>query len=730
MELLSAVESVNLNEARRLLKDAACDIEKETDKGLSALQLAVTKGALELVEALIEGGANIAKLVPETKYSCLHLLCQSMGSDVTKQSNISIFKLLLRKPLHVNITCFDGTTPLHIAAQNNNTLLVKTLLQNGADVSLKTNNEKTAFDLTTDRAIQIMLSSRSRLSELSRHIDSNLKGRLPSFSLPSDLADLSSRFGLMNRTQQWEVLSKMVDSMDEMLLDKLDILLHTRRRSLSGSSDWDKPTDHIPCPTTNTTDSRSHDSHSPSSPCSSAVSCLSTASGGAEHLCTGSCQRCCYAVTIPSHSPTTVSTPYSSIPLIVTDESYICPDDYTLSSVQAFLIGLPATIQREAETCPIFLEPSNFREISCSNFLPQASPSSSSCSCSSNPSQPSSANSSPILSSPTPTSTASATLNQSFSAELYDYAPQVFRSLRRHFSVKDVDYVHSITGPLGLRQIRSTGRSGSLFFQTADKKLLIKLISEYEADVLVGLLEDYFVHMCREPNSLLPWFYGLYKVTMNKSRTAVYILVMRNIFDVDKPIHERYDLKGSTVQRSATSQERQHAEAVLKDLDFSRRLFVSTDVKSSLLSQLDRDLALLLKNNIMDYSFLVGIHSEDCSSDLEGRMHRVSSSGSEQWIYVNGNHQTSTREPVDSMWIQGIPSTTANEIYYFGVIDTLQTYDTWKFGERVIKALWNPRKMDQISAVNPITYFQRFRQYIDSITDTGSTSVQVDSITT
>lgn len=71
---------------------------------------------------------------------------------------------------------------------------------------------------------------------------------------------------------------------------------------------------------------------------------------------------------------------------------------------------------------------------------------------------------------------------------------------------------------------------------------------------------------------------------------------MGNVFPIDKPIQERYDLKGSTRNRFTTDAERQELNVVLKDLDFinaRRKLQLGVDKKRRLLSQIAKDCELL-----------------------------------------------------------------------------------------------------------------------------------------
>jgi hypothetical protein len=71
--------------------------------------------------------------------------------------------------------------------------------------------------------------------------------------------------------------------------------------------------------------------------------------------------------------------------------------------------------------------------------------------------------------------------------------------------------------------------------------------------------------------------------------------------------YQAYDLKGSTVQREV----RDPKAKVKKDVDYFKSpdcfLFLTADSKVQLVDQLAKDLGMLRKNNIMDYSLLLGV---------------------------------------------------------------------------------------------------------------------------
>ena len=111
-------------------------------------------------------------------------------------------------------------------------------------------------------------------------------------------------------------------------------------------------------------------------------------------------------------------------------------------------------------------------------------------------------------------------------------------------------------------------------------------------------------------------------------------VVMNSVFPAagSKFISERFDLKGSTVGRECSQEEKdtKGKNAILKDLDLAREVelvrsltpsptssvpnygfHLGAAVKSALLTQLRRDVRLLVNCGVMDYSLLVGVVNMD-----------------------------------------------------------------------------------------------------------------------
>lgn len=192
-----------------------------------------------------------------------------------------------------------------------------------------------------------------------------------------------------------------------------------------------------------------------------------------------------------------------------------------------------------------------------------------------------------------------------------DYAPWVFRHLRAKFQLDPADYLMSLTSKYILSELGSPGKSGSFFYFSRDYKYIIKTIHHAEHKLLRKILRDYYTHVERNPNTLISQFYGLHRVKIPYGR-KIHFVVMNNLFPPHRDIHQTFDLKGSTIGREFKEEDlEKNPRATLKDLNWLRRdmhLEFGPRKKHLFIEQMKRDVALLQKLKIMDYSLLVGIH--------------------------------------------------------------------------------------------------------------------------
>lgn len=349
-----------------------------------------------------------------------------------------------------------------------------------------------------------------------------------------------------------------------------------------------------------------------------------------------------------------------------------------------------------------------------------------------------------------------------------DYAPWVFRHLRAKFRLDPADYLMSLTGKYILSELGSPGKSGSFFYFSRDYKYIIKTIHHAEHKFLRKILKDYYQHVTDNPNTLLSQFYGLHRVKMPYGK-KIHFVVMNNLFPPHRDIHQTFDLKGSTIGRDYKEEDlANNPRATLKDLNWLRRkrhLELGIQKKLLFLSQLQKDVRLLQKLQIMDYSLLIGIHDLQRGNEenLRDKTLRVFNPGGNgipeeqepfsvlmrtpsklenqrkarelrQMIQTEKPvpmGETSNRMPDELQEGQNRPGFVFNqddggfrathednapgdEIYYLGVIDCLTHYGVIKKIEHFWKGLSSDRS--QISALPPHEYGERFINFINGVT--------------
>lgn len=159
-------------------------------------------------------------------------------------------------------------------------------------------------------------------------------------------------------------------------------------------------------------------------------------------------------------------------------------------------------------------------------------------------------------------------LKSSFSFK--DYMPLPFRVVRALSGIDEGDFMVSVAGDFNYIEFIANSKSGQFFFYSHDGKYMIKTATKEESKLLRTIMPAYIQHLHDFPNSLLVRFYGMYRVKMDfLSVKTIYFVVMSSVFNTEKPIHVKYDLKGSTVGRVVSAADCA-AGAVQKDLNLQQ----------------------------------------------------------------------------------------------------------------------------------------------------------------
>ncbi|KAF0686519.1 Aste57867_21706 [Aphanomyces stellatus] len=294
-----------------------------------------------------------------------------------------------------------------------------------------------------------------------------------------------------------------------------------------------------------------------------------------------------------------------------------------------------------------------------------------------------------------------------------DVAPSVFHSLRELFGIDHEQYLRAFDPDENLREICSEGKSGNIFYFTANKQFMVKSVPKEEFDVLRAILPAYYNYLLEHRASYLCRYFGCHSITLPVGTRRMYFVVMHNLFS-EGPVHQRYDLKGNTDRRQAIPSvdvestmrktvQRERIDKLMMDIDFSRIhqsiLFADANVVAAK-ARLEQDIQFLVDQHIMDYSILVGVQHLDgpCLSPVAGG---------------------------------AILSRDGTNFYSMGIIDMLQRYNwrwtvqRWFLGGVLCK------DTSDVSAVPPVQYGQRLINFIHgSMFDEARRTSRTSGLTT
>lgn len=306
-----------------------------------------------------------------------------------------------------------------------------------------------------------------------------------------------------------------------------------------------------------------------------------------------------------------------------------------------------------------------------------------------------------------------------------DYSPMCYRKIREFFGV-DPEAYRQVVCQSTWHSVPTPGKSAAqLFF--CGQNWVIKTMNTQESSFLRNILHKYFYHVRDNPHTLLPHFVGHHLIEVNGQ--SITFVIMQNVFATANKIHEKFDLKGSTIGRFATRAEKMKQTCTQKDLDINRPILVGPKRRQLLIDQLKKDCDFLKRSSIMDYSLLVGIHvipkgavaaavaSAYNPSTLGTNLQDESPQGVQSAHDVGGDDGVFTDGRAFTADQGGLLSSDdvngRREIYYIGIIDILQEYTLWKRSETLVQGL--RFDMQRISSVHPTDYASRFLSFMSSL---------------
>ena len=308
-----------------------------------------------------------------------------------------------------------------------------------------------------------------------------------------------------------------------------------------------------------------------------------------------------------------------------------------------------------------------------------------------------------------------------------EYAPKIFCNIRYSFGeIANKEFLYSFNieslisniffGNINnLNQLLTINKENfpEFIMFSQDTKYIIKCISLNEFEILQKILPNYYEYLmsclvknlqknnleCQRSSTMVSTFsssgfnqlnsietkytlldiiFGAYSINILDKK--IFFIIKKNIFysHNNLPIHKKYDLKGSSIDRTSSKKK---ISDVYKDLDyieFEQTLSLPTKISNHLSEIIEKDTLFLTENNIINYSFYIGIAE------------------------IPENFENDENE-------EGILSLDKNNMYYFGISDIFTEYGAGKKVEHIFKKI---TKGSGISAVPPSEYKKRFDNFI------------------
>lgn len=335
------------------------------------------------------------------------------------------------------------------------------------------------------------------------------------------------------------------------------------------------------------------------------------------------------------------------------------------------------------------------------------------------------------------------------------HAPVIFNQIREFLGLSVTTFRDAVENSVW-RESLSPGKSGTSLIYFGD--YVMKTLPESDYVMLTTQYLPAYAKYCEQfPNSLLTRFYSIVSVRWQKTGVTKCYVLMQNVFTTRQYIHRIYDVKGSTVGRSAIQPGKEPPRTafgalLLKDNDIPDQLLrIGSAQQRVLLAQLRLDLQFLQRLSIVDYSMMIGVRSRVLSSHLtssantshslrsstagESRKGLVANLSPDGVSSLDSGLQLSDEIAVERVGeeeecdvtclrscdggLQSLPiqlkddTTTREEVYYIGLIDVLQEYNSSKKLENFAKGLYSDRT--QISVIPPPEYAERLYKAIERI---------------
>jgi len=197
-----------------------------------------------------------------------------------------------------------------------------------------------------------------------------------------------------------------------------------------------------------------------------------------------------------------------------------------------------------------------------------------------------------------------------------NFAPNVFSSIRQFFQVDDLDYLN-VWSHKSLLSLKNDKNKTKFIFSTTSKYVIV-CIKGTESKLLRDFMPSYYAYVVSNPNTLLGRMLGHFRLKKRVSRKTIktYLIVYQNLFP--KRVDKLYVIKPSgtvgksnsiynpnwpawkdqSVQFYYTHQITQQQHSPLPN--------ITNEIKELFIVQLKSDSEFLAKNQLCDYTFILG----------------------------------------------------------------------------------------------------------------------------
>ena len=121
-----------------------------------------------------------------------------------------------------------------------------------------------------------------------------------------------------------------------------------------------------------------------------------------------------------------------------------------------------------------------------------------------------------------------------------EISPNIFNHIRSFSGIPKAEFIHSLDSILNknslLQITEGEGKSGSFFFFTHNKRLIIKILQNEEKKVIENFLDNYAKYLENNPESYLLRIYSLFELKV-PGLAKTYAILIPNVFFIQGTLY-------------------------------------------------------------------------------------------------------------------------------------------------------------------------------------------------